>query len=418
MFTNQRYAICAVLTLLLTAGFALAGGKAKSPDPRSRIEGPMPPPIESNHSPQPGSVILSNVPADYDWWNGCSPTAAGMLFGWWEEAGQDSFPGSHRDLPAAYPDTSANPADYTDARGVVAGWAHKQAGMAQGLQYGSYENHAPDSLADFMLTYEGGTSRCDMPHGFETFAAWDDPRTTQIESRRMSTSTVYVDYGWSYADYCAQIDANKPVHLGLASDLGGHSVLGVGYNNTAGQQDVILLTTWHWGLQQWQWADETYSGYGLSVYGGTPMDSEAGATPELSAYFSLAHTWIGDLSVEIGVGDPNDPEWSAAVWSREGSYSENLVLTDIDVSAMLADFLSGELQWYLKVTDDAGLDTGSILDFQIRNGFDEAVFAYDGEPVPIFDYSTSVVYLHTVPEPATIAILAVGALAILRRVSK
>lgn len=380
------------------------------------IDGALVGPPEVLQPPQPGAVVLSSTPADYDWWNGCSPTAAGMLFGWWDEAGYDAFPGDHRNLPATYPGTSSNPADYTDARGVVAGWAHKQEGINQSLTYGSYQNHAPDSLADFILTSNGGTSRSTMAHGFETFGAWDDRRTAELESVVFDAATVYGSgYGgsWTYADYCTEIDAGRPVHLGLTSTYGGHSVLGVGYNTTGGAQDVILLTTWHSGLQQWEWANETQSGYGFSVYGATLMDAVGDPTPTLSAYLSLAHTYIGDLVVNIGVGDPNDPDWSVNVWNQGGGSSVNLAITDIDATAMLADFLASDLTWFLEVEDMVGGDQGEILDFQIRYGYDELVYYYQGSPVAISDYETSYVYLDTygVPEPASLILVLLGAIA-------
>jgi hypothetical protein len=390
-------------------------------DPLSRAEGPMTPLDGQGRSPGPGAVILANVPADYDWWNGCSPTAGGMLMGWWDEAGYEVFPGNHRNLPPTYPNTSTLPANYTDARGIIAGWAHKEEGMAHSLTYGSPFHHAPDSIADFILTYDGSTDRSDMAHGLETFAAWDDPRTAAIESQRFSASTVYTFAGWSYANYCAQIDAGRPVHLGLSSDKGGHSVLGVGYNNTGGKENVVLLTTWHWGLQEWEWEDETVSGNGYSVYGATLMDAVPGETPELSGYFSIAHTYIGDLTVELGVGNPSDPDWSSVVWDGFGS-ADNLVMTDIDCTDLLDDLRSGDLQWYLKVYDGAGGDVGTIEDFQIRYKFDEIVYDWDEPPVPISDFSYSYAYLTTarIPEPSTLllAIAAIGSLILARRFRK
>jgi len=401
---------CALLTLV---GAAAAVPPPKVDDPDGLIADPKPV-LTSGQGPQPGAVILPSVPADYDWWNGCSPTAAGMLFGWWDEAGVDAFPGNHRDLPATYSGTSSDPADYQDARGVVAGWAHKQEGIDQGLGYGSYENHPPDSLADFMLTEDGGTYGSDFAHGLETFGAWDDTRTPEIESRRF-TATRYTDTGWTYADYLAEIDAGRPVLLSLARPGGfGHSVLGVGYNNTGGKENVILLTTWHWGLQEWEWENETQSDRGYSVDAGVLMDAVTDPVPTLSAYFSLSHTYIGDLTVNLGVGDPASPDWVTNVWDEGGGTDENLVLTDIDCTALLADFLSSELHWFLEVTDDSPIDQGTIEDFQIRYGFDTLVFAYDGAAVPILDHQTSYVYV-TSPEPATLVLLVAGGLGLLLR---
>ncbi len=405
-----------IVVLLLSALPATAvQEKPDNYDPYSLLEGSLERLNEGvGRPPEAGAVILSNTPADYDWWNGCSPTAAGMLFGWWDEAGVDAFPGNHRNLPATYyPGTSSDPSDYQDARGVIAGWAHKQAGVAKGYTYGDYAGHAPDSIADFIRTSDGGTSRFNMPWGFENFGAWDDPRTSEIESHVFEATNYYTDSGWDYADYCAEIDAGRPVHLGLDSTAGAHSVLGVGYNNTGGKENVVLLTTWHIGLQEWEWSEETCSGYEFSVYGGTQMTAGE-ETPALSAYVSLAHTYVGDLTVTVGIGEESDPTWSTTAWSQGGGSADNLVLTDLDCTDVLSEFLTGDLDWFLSVTDSFGGDVGTIEDFQIRYQFDEDVFYYDGSAVPIYDNQTVYAYL-TTPEPVTLGLLAFGGLALLRR---
>jgi len=406
--------VLALAAMLATVGSAWADNKPKDIDPNSLIEGPAGIGVETgtSHGPQTGSVTLSGTPADYDWWNGCSPTAAGMLFGYWEEHGHDAFPGNHRNLPATYPGTSTTQSDYNDARGIIASWAHKQSGVSQGLTYGSYRSHAPNCIADFLRTDNSSTSRGDMAHGLETFAAWDDRRTPVNESRRFTATTSYVSSGWSFANYCAEIDAGRPVHLGLSGtdskgNYVGHSVLGVGYNNTGGKQDVILLTTWHWGLQEWQWSNEPYSGYDFSVYAGTMLQPSTTPTPHLSAYFSIAHTYIGDLTVTLGTGDPAHPDWSTVAWNRGGTSADNLVLTDIDCSAVESQFVGHDLTWFLKVTDSKTGDTGTIEDFQIRWGPGDSVFDYSGPPVAILDNQTEYVYLAT-PEPGTLTLLALG----------
>jgi len=365
-------------------------------------------------------VVLPHLPADYGWWNGCSPTAAGMLFGYWEEeAGKlyDAFPGSHRDVPSSYPATSTNPADYQDARGVVAGWAHKQQGMAEGLSYGSYRDHPPDSLADFVRTWNGITNPLDQAHGLEMFAAWDDPRTEVIESRRFSAKRQRVVAGWSYADYQAEIDAGRPVLLNLSSTSGpAHSVLGVGYDDTGGKQDMLVLTTWRQGLRQWEWQNETQTGYSYSVATGTLVQPPSEPTPRLSAYLSITHPFIGDLLVELGVGDPESPQWSSTVWMGDGGSDDNLVLTDLDARSVLADLHSGGLDWYAKVMDLDAEAAGWIEDFQVRYGLDELVFQYGGPrtPIPDADPATgepgvAVVSLQTPAVPARQLVWAGGA---------
>jgi len=323
-------------------------------------------------------VLLPHLPADLRWWNGCSPTEAGELY--------DAFPGSHRDVPSSYPATSSDAADYQDARGVIAGWAHKQQGMAEGLSYGSYRNHPPDSLADFLVTYDAATQRDNVAHGLVTFAAWDDPRTPEIESRRFSASTVSVREGWDFPDYVAEIDAGRPVHLGLlSSSHGGHAVLGVGYDNSGGRQNMLVLTTWGQGLREWEWPQESVTGRGYRVTAATTLQPEPGMSPRLSGYLFIRHPYVAHLIVEIGLGDPDAPQWSAVVWDRERPGARNLALTDIDLRDHLWQMHTEETQWYLKVTDAQISAAGGIRDFQIRYGFDQLVCGWEGSEVPIPD---------------------------------
>lgn len=123
-----------------------------------------------------------------------------------------------------------------------------------------------------------------------------------------------------------EIDAGRPVHLWLSSPTAGHSVLGVGYNRGASgtEQWIELYTTWNWGLNEWQWTNETYSGYGFSCFGGLTVDIAGPPLDTLSGYVSLWHTDITDLTVQIGVGNPVAPRgrppcgtvaWSRMIWT-------------------------------------------------------------------------------------------------------
>lgn len=89
------------------------------------------------------------------------------------------------------------------------------------------------------------------------------------------------------------------------------------------------------------------------------------------------------------MGDPANPLWSTTVWSGNGEIDHNLVLTDIDLTGALPYLASNGLAdngaWYLEVTDDVPGDVGDIEDFQVRVNFDQTVYHYTGEPVPITD---------------------------------
>jgi len=249
------------------------------------LDGPCPAPVvlaasamAQNDSSDWHLIDTYEQVPEYFWHYGCSPTAAGMLFGWW-----DAQLGTTR-LFAGSAATWWGDASETASGGtksLVASTSHIVAGSENGLTYGdwhnstSYPDHVshPASLADFMKTYNGGTSRSNMAAGFEAFAAWDCPWTETNESYAADATTYYTSSGWTFADFKAEIDAGYPVHLGITGQY-GHSILAVGYwDRTAagdsGDYGYVCYTTWSgWGLTEWRW-DGVDVPYDMAVYGAT-----------------------------------------------------------------------------------------------------------------------------------------------------
>lgn len=219
-------------------------------------------------------TMVDAVAPQYTWWNGCSPTAAGMLFAWWDMptgGGKVNLYDGDATIWVPVPNTSNNPADFVGTHRMVASWEHRQAGIDLGLEYGSYRNHTANCLADFMLTEDGSTWRDDMAPGFMDFAAWDDPTTAISESYEATAWTDYIpdDGGtFTYDLFCDWIDSNKPLHLGIT----GHSVLAVGYDPDDPKANYICWDTWAGDpLTKWYW-DGTGVPYGMSVYGATFLE--------------------------------------------------------------------------------------------------------------------------------------------------
>ena len=113
--------------------------------------------------------------------------------------------------------------------------------------------------------------------------------------------------------------------------------------------------------------------------------------PLATANIFIEHTYIGDLVVTIGVGDPNSPNWSQVVWNRQGGATHNLNLT-IDLSNEI-QYLppSSNNTWYLKVYDAAKGDQGQIVSFTIT--YDGHTYTSTSVPVPIYDFQTSYAYI-------------------------
>lgn len=270
------------LTVLLAAMVALSWGSYAFAALEFGIEGPSQPENYTMWGFAPGAVpgtTLPNSVPEYHWWNGCSPTAAGMLFAYWDTyLGKDNLYTFHDGDSSYWDKTNMDASDKDDygrngvdpARGthsMVASWEHYQAGQDKGLTHGSWDRNGNDivdpsdvadwnCLADFMRTENGGTYRSDMAQGFEDFAMWDDPDTPELESYHASATT---DWSATWDEYIAEIDAGRPVHVGIPN----HSILGFGYWTGTIQDSqgnfytadwVINWTTWgggwdgYWGL--------------------------------------------------------------------------------------------------------------------------------------------------------------------------
>ena len=366
--------------------------------PWERVIGPTPLPLVAEaglaRPPSPGAVFVPHpTVTDYDWWYGCSPTTGGLQTDWWNDevqlwdASLTTFAGDPTNwLFDIYP--SSNPADFAvpdHANGVITGWAHASDGD-------TWQGHVPDSIADFMLTVGGGSYADEIEWGMGNYMAWDDLRTPENESWSITTQQQWDYSGWDYDAYKAEIDAGRPVHLWLYSPSGGHSVLGVGYydpDGPGGQEWIDVYTTWNIGLQEWEWTEETQSGYGFTCEGGMLMDVQP-RTTGLAGYFALQHGSISDLTVKIGLGDPTSPLWQTAVWSGGGGDNSNLVLTDIDLEAA-RPYLATTTDWYLEVYDGASGGQGAIMDFQIRDGNGRWFTYNNGEPIGDFQTSHALI---------------------------
>lgn len=190
-----------------------------------------------------GANPLVGVP-EYFWWHGCSPTAGGMLLGYWDEHPT----GEWRNL-----ETKGDISTYNaTARNMIAspehiadywGWPDPNPG-----------GHADNCVADFMGTSRGnlgngGTWGYMMPQGLVAFSNWDDPSTALREgyeatSRLENPTNPWNPGTFSYDKFVAEIDAGRPMLINLQAYIEnpnpdappeneyiwiGHSTVGYGY---------------------------------------------------------------------------------------------------------------------------------------------------------------------------------------------
>ncbi len=227
---------------------------------------------------------LTNSP-DYEWWYGCSPTAAGMIMGYYDVNGYKGLrydnlvPGG----TAALNTYNSSP-DNGLVTSVMASSGHITDFYKNGYSgYGDdSRSHGFNSLADFMGTSQDSAGN---RNGFTTFYYWSNgSRFTKDQAFTNGVSNKdgmygiweylnYVGYdvaqiytqliqtarlrnGFTFDDYKAEIDAGRVVMI----QLDGHSMLGYGYSSTG--NSIYIRDTWEAGDHTMEWG---------GTYGGMPL---------------------------------------------------------------------------------------------------------------------------------------------------
>lgn len=231
-------------------------------------------------------VTLPNAP-DYEWHYGCSPTAAGMMIGYYDLNGYDGknysnlVPGGVAEL-STFGSTDALAKDMIASQGHIDDF-YSGGDNASGDDDVSEPFHDFDSLADFMGTSQdsvgnsnGETTFWYYTNGEKTYAenvsTWE--YSEYGDDSGMYGLGEYVEYagyetegyglynqcvdgyqsgGFTFDEYVAEIEAGRPVMIHVE----GHSMFGYGYDDDT--SDVILHDTWNEGEHRMSWGG-AYSG--------------------------------------------------------------------------------------------------------------------------------------------------------------
>ena len=207
---------------------------------------------------QAAAVELSNT-ANYEWYYGCSPTAAGMMMGHYDRNGYlgQSFANL---VPGGVAEATTFGVTGPLVNSIIASQGHIDDFYSAGTG-GSGDDttgpvHAFNSLADFMGTSQDSAYNA---NGETYFYYWNDgsPLTTiDLEFNGIQDEDgmygigEYVNYagydfdglytqlidaeatlGFTYSQYQAEIDAGRPVMV----HLDGHTMFGYGYDASQGQ---------------------------------------------------------------------------------------------------------------------------------------------------------------------------------------
>ena len=201
---------------------------------------------------QASPTVLDGVPS-YTWTNGCSPTAAGQLFGYWDNLGYDSLfdaAGNDEFLTANVHDLIASPEHIADYWGTDAAPPH----------------HTDNCIADFM-----GTSRDPLSNGGTYLSNIDDGIVAYADFRGYDDWTAdpaYYGGDLTWSTFTAEIDAGRPLMLTVDCTGDGtidHSITGIGYEdrgenglwyacfNTWHEDETVNWYQWREVSDQWAW---------------------------------------------------------------------------------------------------------------------------------------------------------------------
>ena len=255
---------------------------------------------ELGFSLQNASRSLASTEA-YKWWYGCSPTAAGMVLGFYDRNG---YAGKRYDnlVPGGVAESNTFGAGPYLINSVIASPGHISDFYGGGYNVSGDDKSAPfhafNSLADFMgisqdsvgnsngsttfYFYSNGSpfttadalrlgvSNMDGMYGIGEYLSYAGYGFTSLYTQLIYSSTA--TQGFTYDQYMAEIDAGRPVII----QLNGHSVFGYGYNNNPNNNQVYFYDTWSSSQQTLTWGG-SYAGMAqwgvevLSLSGGTAV---------------------------------------------------------------------------------------------------------------------------------------------------
>jgi hypothetical protein len=252
------------------------------------------PPVPLDASPGGGSqALIPDVPTYY-WYNGCGPTALGMIIGYWDAHGAPNLiPGSN--------DWTTN---QSAIQNMIASPGHIRDYVPTPDRVATPQDpyHADDCVADFC-----GASRAPWGYGWSGFEAqatglWGYAEHCGYNQYTVSQDYYGVDGSALWNEVTAAIDAGHPLELLVDSNgdaATDHFVTVVGYDVVSGQKRYGCRDTWVSSGTNIRWEDFGPLTFGKEwgVYGATffslpvPEPSTIAGLGVLAAVLVIYHGW-------------------------------------------------------------------------------------------------------------------------------
>jgi hypothetical protein len=295
------------------------------PDDARSTTGPKAPfgvDVEGNRLLQPASSrIINNVPA-YIWTDGCGPTAAGMVFGYWDGKGYpDLVSGSAASQTPAVNTMISSTQHYND-------YALPLDAPPDPLQPDKSEppigdEHSNNCVADFMRTsqsywfnYYGWSSFSDMDDSLIGFANYAAPAYSST-----AANLTWGNFTWEM--YRNEIDAGRPLIFLVDTDADGstdHFVTAIGYSDDSGPRQYACLNTWD-TTPHWYDFEQLAPGQDWGIYGATLFRVENFDSMNTHIYLPAITGDPGTYCPPIMIDDFSNPSsgWPSGSGSS-GSY--------------------------------------------------------------------------------------------------
>ena len=214
------------------------------------------------------AVVIPGVPA-YLWYNGCGPTATGMVLGYWDGNGFDDLvEGSAATQTPAVDDMISSAGNYNDYCLPLDFYPILRPDLSE-PPFG--DEHPDDCVADFMKTSQSYHSNY---YGWSWFSHMDDALAGYValvtpDYEMYVENLLWANLTWSR--FCSEIDANQPVVLLVDTDGDGstdHFITAIGYGEQSETPMYACLNTWDTGVHWYEFA-QIGSGQEWGIYGGT-----------------------------------------------------------------------------------------------------------------------------------------------------
>jgi hypothetical protein len=396
---------------------------------RSIINGPSKPPTgyererASVSLPKPNPAMGTNtitVPT-YNWVFGCSSVSGAMILGYYDRNGYpnmyvgpansglaplnnsitywptwtDVTSTSYPNLPLA---GSHNGVDGRVTRGSIDDyWIQYNSAANDPYITGSWTQHTwsdGQAIGDYMKTSQSVYLNTDGSTNFWNYVSssalltcadmetgagspghtlsWNDGtygRKLFYEARGYTVTTCYnqktdntIAGGFSFAQYKAEIDAGRPVMLNLT----GHTVVGVGYNDTGNM--IYLHDTWHQdgSTQAMPWTGELQAGMGLLSVSIVNLAASSNPVPAITTLNPTSAT-AGGAWFTLTVNGSNFVSNSVVRWGRADLPTTFISATQLTAIVSASDIATGRYVTVTVFNPTPGGGTSGDSTFTVNN---------------------------------------------------